>query len=673
MDAREKALEQLNEARERIKREVSCLDYLDKAKKSGYICPVCQSGSHTEGTGAVKYYSDTNTWACHACTDGVKADGKAKKLGGDVIKLYMLTKNVDHNEALRALARECNVDVETPLRELAKAGNTKMGKAETGGGVIKVPTANIKIRQDYTAYYAECKARLPEARAYIESRGISYETAERYGLGFDPKADPAGTGHPCPRLIIPVTKSHYVARRTDGGQDFKKMNPKGSTPGIFNADVIKGETGAVFITEGAIDALSVIECGENAVGLNSAGNAAELVKLVEKERPKATFILCLDNDNAGSSATETLRAGLTRLNIPFVCGDICGESKDPNEALTTSKDLFLSAIETAKQLAVKPDNTALYIASFMGRDLEKFKDDIPTGYENLDLCCSGLYPGLYVVAAVSSLGKTTFTLQMAEQVAKSGRDVVFFSLEQSRFEMVSKGIARRTAQADMKKAVNSLSIRKGYLPKQVQEAAKTYTAEVGDRLSIVEGNFRCDVGFIAEYLREYMRKNKVRPVCFVDYLQILTPTDERQSTKDAMDTAVTALKRMSREMNIPVVVISSVNRANYLTPIEFESLKESGGIEYTADCIWGLQFQCLNDDMFAKDKNTVERRKRIKEAKEANPRKIELACLKNRYGVSRFSCYFDYYPAYDLFVEGDERKLDFTPHSPRTKKAGTRG
>ena len=104
-------------------------------------------------------------------------------------------------------------------------------------------------------------------------------------------------------------------------------------------------------------------------------------------------------------------------------------------------------------------------------------------------------------------------------------------------------------------------------------------------------------------------------------------------------------------MDLTIFIISSVNRANYLTPIDFEALKESGTIEYTADAVWGLQLQVLNDDLFSQKEKTKEKRDAIKAAKAANPRKIELVCLKNRYGISSYSAYFDYYPDRDLFEE----------------------
>ena len=62
---------------------------------------------------------------------------------------------------------------------------------------------------------------------------------------------------------------------------------------------------------------------------------------------------------------------------------------------------------------------------------------------------------------------------------------------------------------------------------------------------------------------------------------------------------------------------------------------------------------------------------KIKEAKAATPRKIELVCLKNRYGVANFSCFFNYYPANDLFTPCSDAELDFTP-TTAPKKAGKR-
>ena len=131
-----------------------------------------------------------------------------------------------------------------------------------------------------------------------------------------------------------------------------------------------------------------------------------------------------------------------------------------------------------------------------------------------------------------------------------------------------------------------------------------------------------------------------------------------QTTKDVVDYNVRALKKLQTENDLVVIVISSLNRANYLTPIDFSSFKESGGIEYTADVIWGLQLSVMNEELFDKDAKLKAKREMVKEAKAANPREIELVCLKNRYGVSSYSCNFKYYARYDLFIpEKNDREL----------------
>ena len=66
----------------------------------------------------------------------------------------------------------------------------------------------------------------------------------------------------------------------------------------------------------------------------------------------------------------------------------------------------------------------------------------------------------------------------------------------------------------------------------------------------------------------------------------------------------------------------------YLTPIDFESFKESGGIEYTADVIWGLQLSVMSNELFGREGKIKEKRDMVRKAKLASPRNIDLVCLK---------------------------------------------
>lgn len=671
------------QAKQYIKSNMSCLPYLKKSKGGLFCCPLCGSGEGKNGTGAVKFYEESNTWFCHKCNNE-ELQGRP----GDIISLHQIENGTDYNTALSLLANQMNITIDAFTPQTApqsddKQQGDKISAADKKGqdGADKgqkEPAAN------YTKYYRECKNRItdPAAVEYLQQRGISTETAAAYWIGFDPAADPAGAPggkgnkkHPCARIIIPTSTGHYVGRSIDPktAKAFAKMNPAGSSPAIFNSVALYAQdVQEVFITEGAFDALSILEAGHTAIALNSAGNFKALIKLLEKRRTDATLILCPDNDSDPQTAErvkkqfEELAAAMQRLNISHITADINGSYKDANEHLTGDREAFIAALEQAqRQAGARPDNTEYYIDALMSKEVERFKDDKKTGFANLDREAGGLYSGLYVLAAISSLGKTSFALQLADQLAESGQEIVFFSLEQSRLELVSKSLARRTVTKDskgnlnFKKAATSLAIRKGFIP---QQAVKEYKAAVQDRFSIVEGNFNCNVSFIGNYIRQYIRKNKTRPVVFIDYLQILQPAAEvkRMSAKEAIDNTITELKRMSRELDLTVIVISSVNRANYLTPIDFESLKESGGIEYSCDVLWGLQLQCLENSIFEKEGKIKEKRDIVKQAKAENPRKIELSCLKNRYGIANYSCYFDYYPANDLFIEGEEPD-DYNP------------
>ena len=183
-----------------------------------------------------------------------------------------------------------------------------------------------------------------------------------------------------------------------------------------------------------------------------------------------------------------------------------------------------------------------------------------------------------------------------------------------------------------------------------------------DRVYIFEGVGDIGAAKVRACVERHKNLTERTPVIIVDYLQLLAPYDVRATDKQNMDKSVLELKRISRDFKTPVIAISSMNRNNYLTPVDFESFKESGGIEYTADIITGLQLDCMNEDLFSKKENIKAKRDRVKQAKAETPRKVELVILKNRSGKTGQSVHFDYYPAYNLFRE----RSDFTSAPPGT-------
>lgn len=643
-------------------------------KNKGIICPLCGSGSGTKGTGITGNvnHGKPDSLKCWSCG-----------FSGDVISLIMKDTGVDFNSALNLAMSKLGivVDVESGLKSPRNDFPVSDDKSIAYGiNTSKIASETItEVSQNYCEYYKQCKTNIsnPLSINYLSKRGISFETAVKYNLGFDPEwqsptviKNQVAKGspwrpEPSARIIIPISENHYVARAISPDiKEFAKMNETGNgNVCIFNIDALKSDAETIFVVEGVFDALSIIEVGSTAMALNSTSNVPLLLKTLRLHPISATLILCLDSDEQGCKAQNSLKDGLKLLNISYITSDITGNFKDPNDAMTNDKDAFITAVNKAQmQSASKPDNISSYIDFLMSDDVAKLKDsrECKTGFPCLDELTGGLYPGLYVIAATSSLGKTTFTHQISDNLAMSGHDVLFFSMEQSRLELVSKSLARLTALENIKTAVTSLQIRKGLVTGSVKSAVANYKQKVSDRLSIVEGNFNCNVSFIGDYIRRYINKNNCKPIVVIDYLQILQPSDDvkKVSVKETVDSTVTELKRISRENELTIFIISSVNRSNYLSPIDFESLKESGGIEYTADVIWGLQLQCLNDPIFSESNKIKEKRQKIRKEKASNPRKIELVCLKNRYGITNFSCGFDYYPKNDLFVQINSE--DFT-------------
>lgn len=296
-------------------------------------------------------------------------------------------------------------------------------------------------------------------------------------------------------------------------------------------------------------------------------------------------------------------------------------------------------------------NMQRYLHENLASEMQDFVDGgkIKSGYANLDVV-TNLYPGLYVIGAISSLGKTTFIHQMSDQIAEAGNPVLFFSLEQSTLEIASKSLSRTMARKNAANAMTSLQIRKNGTDQRVKDAVSEYS-KYASNLLVAECTFKATIETIEGTVFNYIEKTGMKPVVIVDYLQVIQPPEgSHMTSKDLTDMHVRRLKQLQSDNKLVLIVISSLNRQNYLTQIDYESFKESGGIEYTADVVWGLQLEVLHDKIFNSQGSINEKREKVREAKAANPRRIELVCLKNRFGISSYSCMFDYYPQYDFFV-----------------------
>ena len=305
----------------------------------------------------------------------------------------------------------------------------------------------------------------------------------------------------------------------------------------------------------------------------------------------------------------------------------------------------------------------------------------------------GIHEGLYILGAVSSLGKTSFCLQLADQISEHGQDVLFFSLEQSPYELLSKSISRHTyliAREQKKDDYKHLAKETAQILNK--HRYKFYTSEEKDIVSMAIKNYstqakhlyifpgqyqgkRLTVTDISNIVKEHISKENNIPIIFIDYLQLLAMSNPtfRGTDKQAIDFVTTSLKGVSRKFKTAVIAISSFNRESYNAPITLASFKESGSIEYSADLLFGLEYGEINGPGMEHQKLETDKDYRIRIAtlKENNMKKkanktpvtILLKCLKNRNG-NTFSCNFNFLHAYNYFeeIKKDQNNFSFPVH-----------
>lgn len=611
-------------------------------------CPACKGGAGTPNTGI-----KDGRMKCFSCGTS-----------GDVLDWIGALEGIsDFNERLKRAADLFNIDI-------SSYGDNNSVKRDAP----KPPQKAEEPQADFTEYFRQCLAEPEPARAYLRGRGILDDVIERYKVGHDNKLKSA---------IIPVSKRFYISRSIEGKQFH---NPAGAKIAISHSDYLYQDK-PVFITEGIIDAMSIESAGGKAIAIHSTSNHRKLIEAVKSASKPPVLILALDSDEAGETAAQKLVEGLTEIGATYLQADVCGNYKDPNEALQSSPDSFTGAVERAieqayimeerakaekeaerlKQLEkYKEENsTAGYISDFFKKVHEMSKRPaIPTGFPCLDKALDGgLFDGLYIMGAISSLGKTTFALQVADNAAAAGTDVLIFSLEMARFELAAKSISRQTFYHDdtsgkqlakTTRGIMNGSLYKYYKSEEemlIASAAAAYKKSA-EHIYIIEGTGDIGTKEIREYVKKHIELTGNRPLIIIDYLQILKKNDPRATDKMNTDDAVSDLKRISRDYNVPVFAISSLNRDNYSAPINMAAFKESGAIEYSSDVLLGLQIKG-SDQFKSGEGNKSHNYRETESKKKRDPREIELKILKNRNGKLVDAINYSFYAKFNTFEETD--------------------
>ena len=400
------------------------------------------------------------------------------------------------------------------------------------------------------------------------------------------------------------------------------------------------------------DPLTVQEVGEK--GINKA----------------VLWFISLFGKSADSTTTDTAR---------LIYGTDERDRKKKKKNII-DKAKFTKMLETAAEPEPEPKEMTVeeYLQQSAAADLDGFLKEIQeeptpaisTGFENLNkIFDGGFYPGLYVLGAMSASGKTSIALQICDNIAASGRDVILFSLEMGRRELLAKSISRLsyTVADDPRHAKSTMLILRKYKnlmteeQELVKKAARVY-GSFAKHIYIHEAAGNLGTPEMREIVKRHIDITGQAPFVVLDYLQIVPAPDPRQTAKQACDANLVELKRLTRDYNLPLLCISSFNRESYKQPVSMSSFKESGGVEYTCDVLLGMQLYGMD---YEAGETPASRDTRIRQLIKGvrDPRKIEIKILKNRNGRTG-SCVFDFYPAHNTFVEEVEPGFVSVPDTP---------
>ena len=207
---------------------------------------------------------------------------------------------------------------------------------------------------------------------------------------------------------------------------------------------------------------------------------------------------------------------------------------------------------------------------------------VPTGFAELDEATHGLHGGQFIIlAARPAVGKSTLALDFARNAAiKHKRATVFFSLEMGRAE-----IAMRMLSAESQIPLQNL--RKGAIGDSDWSRLAAVRSQINDAPLFIDDSPNMTLIEIRAKARRLMQRVDLKMIV-IDYLQLMTSCKKVENRQQEVSEFSRALKLLAKELNIPVIAISQLNRNSEQTKDkkpEISQLRESGSLEQDADVV----------------------------------------------------------------------------------------
>lgn len=272
------------------------------------------------------------------------------------------------------------------------------------------------------------------------------------------------------------------------------------------------------------------------------------------------------------------------IRVAGTIGSIAGEMQEPiADVLDRSEQEIFLVSERRVGAGLASIDPLLGPAIEKAEELQRLGEEvtgIPTGFRDLDRKLAGLHPtNLLIVAARPGMGKTALVLNIAQNVALQGKPVAIFSLEMSREEIVSRMLCAAGR-------IDSQRLRTGHLTESDFTKLSNAASQLYKKPIFVDDS----PGLTVTEIRAKSRRLRRRPglgLVIVDYLQLMHGSGgENRQQEIALISR--SLKNLARELEVPVIAVSQLNRA--LEQREDKrprlgDLRESGALEQDADVV----------------------------------------------------------------------------------------
>jgi replicative DNA helicase len=219
-------------------------------------------------------------------------------------------------------------------------------------------------------------------------------------------------------------------------------------------------------------------------------------------------------------------------------------------------------------------------------------EGVKTGFKDLDALTNGFHPGnMIVLAARPAVGKSTLGLDIARYASIHKRETsVIFSLEMSRSE-----ITMRMLSAEARVPLNN--IRSGQLGEEEWAKMARRMGEISDAPLFIDDSPNLSLMEIRAKSRRLKQRHDLKLIV-IDYLQLMTSGKRVENRQQEVSAFSRQLKLLAKELNVPVVAISQLNRSpeqrSDKKPL-LSDLRESGSIEQDADVVILLHREDLYD------------------------------------------------------------------------------